>query len=85
MDLLKLMSTVELLQMAVFFVLNILLEEKFCKRTDPVFFFFFLREIGLILLFTTWRLNLAIASKKTLIIKVVSSESYQRPVDLITI
>lgn len=85
MDLLKLMSTVELLQVAVFFVLNILLEEKFCKRTDPVLFFFFLREIGLILLFTTWRLNLAIASKKTLIIKVVSSESYQRPMDLITI
>lgn len=85
MDLLKLMSTVELLQVAVFFVLNILLEEKFCKRTDPVLFCFFLREIGLILLFTTWRLNLAIASKKTLIIKVVSSESYQRPMDLITI
>lgn len=44
MDLLKLMSTVELLQVAVFFVLNILLEEKFCKRTDPVLFFFFFKR-----------------------------------------
>lgn len=68
MDLFKLMFTVELLQMAVFFVL------KFCWRGNSAEEHssrFFLREIDLILLFTTLKLNLAIASKKSLIIKVV--------------
>lgn len=47
----------------VFFMPNFLLKEKFCRETQIQFF---LREIGLILLLSTWKLNLAIASKKSL-------------------
>lgn len=61
MDLFKLMLIGELFQVAVFFVLNILLKGKFCKETQ--IHLFFLREIGLILLFTTWKLYLLILRK----------------------
>lgn len=66
----------------VFFVLNSLLKENSAKEHIR---FFKKREIALILLLTTWKLNVAIASKKNLIIKIVSRENYQRPMDSTTI
>ena len=69
MDLFKLLLTVRITSNSCFLCADYSVKgESLQSSADPIFY---LRKIGLILFFNTWKLNLAVASNTSLISKVV--------------